>query len=111
MLGIDLSHRMIAEAEQRNADSRITYRVCGIEEYEYPAERWDCVVSNLALHYIADLDAIYRRCAIRCGRAGCFCSTSSTRCSLPGPARTGSMMRPASPSTGRWMTTLRRGSA
>ena len=40
VLGIDLSHRMIAEAEQRNADSRITYRVCGIEEYEYPAERW-----------------------------------------------------------------------
>ena len=61
VLGIDLSHRMIAEAEQRNADSRITYRVCGIEEYEYPAERWDCVVSNLALHYIADLDAIYRK--------------------------------------------------
>ena len=58
VLGIDLSHRMIAEAEQRNADSRITYRVCGIEDYEYPAERWDCVVSNLALHYIADLDAI-----------------------------------------------------
>ena len=61
MLGIDLSHRMIAEAEQRNADSRITYRVCGIEDYEYPADRWDCVVSNLALHYIADLDAIYRK--------------------------------------------------
>ena len=61
VLGIDLSHRMIAEAEQRNADSRITYRVCGIEDYEYPAERWDCVVSNLALHYIADLDAIYRK--------------------------------------------------
>ena len=61
VLGIDLSHRMIAEAEQRNADSQITYRVCGIEDYEYPADRWDCVVSNLALHYIADLDAIYRK--------------------------------------------------
>lgn len=61
VLGIDLSRRMIEEAGRRNAGPRITYRVCGIEEYEYPAEQWDCVVSNLALHYVADLQGVYRK--------------------------------------------------
>ena len=37
----------------------ITYRVCSIEAYEYPESAWDCVVSNLALHYLADLDAVF----------------------------------------------------
>lgn len=60
-LGIDLSQRMLREAETRNADPRITYRRCGIEAYEYPEKRWDCVVSNLALHYIADLDGVFVR--------------------------------------------------
>lgn len=36
ILGIDLSERMIAEAKRRNSGAKITYRVCGIEEYEYP---------------------------------------------------------------------------
>lgn len=61
VLGIDLSQQMLEEAENRNSDPRITYRLCGIEEYEYPQARWDCVVSNLALHYIADLDRVYAR--------------------------------------------------
>lgn len=60
VLGIDLSARMLGEARKRNADARIEYRLCGIEDYEYPENEWDCVVSNLALHYIEDLDGVYR---------------------------------------------------
>ncbi|MCI8391350.1 MAG: class I SAM-dependent methyltransferase [Roseburia sp.] len=60
VLGIDISRKMIEEAKQRNADQRITYRLCGIEEYEYPENAWDCVVSNLALHYIGDLKGVFR---------------------------------------------------
>ena len=60
VLGIDLSTGMLGEARRRNADARITYRLCGIEEYEYPNEAWDCVVSNLALHYIEDLDSVFQ---------------------------------------------------
>ena len=37
----------------------IEYRVCGIEEYEYPESMWDCVVSNLALHYIENNIFLY----------------------------------------------------
>lgn len=61
VLGIDLSERMISEAEKKNGDERITYRVCGLEDYEYPEGVYDCVISNLALHYIEDLDAVYRK--------------------------------------------------
>ena len=59
--GVDLSRRMIVEAKRRNPAPQIEYRVCGIEDYDYPEGRWDCVVSNLALHYIADLDAVFAR--------------------------------------------------
>lgn len=61
VLGLDLSRKMIEEANRRNAEKRIEYRVCGIEEYEYPENKWDCVVSNLALHYIADIEKIFQK--------------------------------------------------
>ena len=61
VLGIDLSHKMIEEAQRRNMDGRITYRICGIEEYEYPENTWDCVISNLALHYIENIEPIFQK--------------------------------------------------
>jgi SAM-dependent methyltransferase len=61
VLGIDLSEKMIREAGEKNADPRIAYRVCGLEEYDYPADSFDCVVSNLVLHYLPDIDAIFRK--------------------------------------------------
>lgn len=61
VLGLDLSQKMIEEAKRRNRGEGILYRVCGIEEYEYPEAAWDCVVSNLALHYIEDLDSIFKK--------------------------------------------------
>lgn len=61
ILGIDLSHKMIEEARKRNQADQIRYRVCGIEEYEYPENTWDCVVSNLALHYIENIENIFHK--------------------------------------------------
>ena len=60
VLGIDISERMLAMARQRNGDPRITYAVCAIQDYAYPEASWDCVISNLALHYLEDLAAVYR---------------------------------------------------
>lgn len=59
--GIDLSEKMIARAKEINADSRITYQVMGLDDFDYPFEAYDCVISNLVLHYVEQLDAIYRR--------------------------------------------------
>ena len=61
VLGIDLSEKMLESAAWRTRIAAVTYRLCGIEDYEYPENTWDCVISNLALHYIADLDTIFRK--------------------------------------------------
>ena len=59
VLGLDLSEKMISEAKRQNSDPAITYRVCGLEDYDYPESAWDCVVSNLAMHYVENLDATF----------------------------------------------------
>lgn len=59
VLGIDQSEAMIEEARKRNKDERIRYKVCGLEEYEYPREAYDLVISNLVLHYVKDLERVF----------------------------------------------------
>ena len=63
VLGIDQSERMIAEARKRNDAGCVTYRVCGLQDFDYPADAFDLVISNLVLHYIEDLEEIY--CNVR----------------------------------------------
>lgn len=72
VLGLDLSRKMIEAAKMRNADERIAYRVCGIDEYEYPENTWDCVVSNLALHYIENIELIFQKVYRTLKRDGIF---------------------------------------
>lgn len=60
VLGLDASERMIAEARRRCAAPQIRYQVCALNDYDYPPGRYDLVVSNLVLHYVEDLDAVYR---------------------------------------------------
>ena len=72
ILGLDLSCKMIEAAKIRNAGEQIEYRVCGIEEYEYPENTWDCVVSNLALHYIENIELIFRMVHRTLKRDGVF---------------------------------------
>lgn len=72
ILGIDMSEKMIAEAKQHHGDAKITYRVCGLDDYEYPENAWDCVVSNLVLHYIEDLAQIFHKVYRTLKPAGIF---------------------------------------
>lgn len=58
--GIDLSERMIQTARDRNSHPAIQYRVCGLEAFEYPEMHYDVVISNLVLHYVEDLQKVYR---------------------------------------------------
>lgn len=61
VLGIDLSEKMVQEAIRRNDSGRIAYRVCGIEDFEYPEERYDLVVSSLAFHYLEHPEEVFRQ--------------------------------------------------
>lgn len=106
ILGIDISARMIEEAVKGNKSEKITYRVCGLEEYDYPAESWDCVISNLTLHYVADLEDVYRKvyCTLRGGAH--FCLISNIRYIPREWDRTGSETGKGRLFTGLWTTTF-----
>ena len=61
VLGIDASEAMITEAKRRNPVTGVDYHVCALEDYDYPSEVYDFVLSNLVLHYVGDLDEVYRK--------------------------------------------------
>ena len=61
VIGIDLSEKMIETAKEKNSHQKIDYRVCGLDEYDYPENTYDCVISNLVLHYVENLDEIYTK--------------------------------------------------
>ena len=58
VLGTDISHRMLETAMQRNSDPNIEYRLSAIEELRFPNASFDVVLSSLALHYVADFEAL-----------------------------------------------------
>ena len=98
VVGIDLSRRMLQQAQERNHAPNITYRRMSMEEYEYPAGEFDVVISSLAFHYVEDFASLisFFPWSIRC---------------LPRMApRSGTVTGRASPCTGRWTGTLRKGS-
>ena len=61
VLGIDASSKMINEARKRNADKAIEYRVCSIQDYPFPENEWDFVISNLVLHYVENLEEVFKK--------------------------------------------------
>ena len=61
VLGIDASEAMITEAKRRTPVTGVDYLVCALEDYDYPSEAYDFVLSNLVLHYVGDLDEVYRK--------------------------------------------------
>lgn len=61
VLGLDSSQRMIEKASSENPDTKITYALCSLDEYSYPEDTYDLVISNLVLHYIENLEFIYQK--------------------------------------------------
>jgi SAM-dependent methyltransferase len=60
-LGIDGSHNMV-EAAQQGLVGTIGKVVQGmVENWDYPAEAFDLVVSRLVFHYIKDVDAVFKQ--------------------------------------------------
>lgn len=60
-LGIDGSGNMIAASEKVLAGTIGRTILATIEDYDYPVARFDLVVSRLALHYIAELEPLFRK--------------------------------------------------
>ncbi len=61
VIAIDCSKKMIETAKTKHTHPKIEYYICNLEEYNYPTNTFDMVFSNLVLHYVEDLTAVYRK--------------------------------------------------
>ncbi|OCA70534.1 SAM-dependent methyltransferase [Chryseobacterium artocarpi] len=58
VVGIDLSEKMLAKAQEINNLEGIQYERKALEDVNYPSEQFDIVLSSLTLHYVASFDDI-----------------------------------------------------
>ncbi len=63
VIGIDLSERMLELATTKRAHPRVTYRRQAMEDVTFPPDRFDLIVSSLAIHYVEDYAGFMRRVA------------------------------------------------
>jgi len=63
VIGVDLSERMLAVARAERGHPRVTYVREAMETADFPADRFDLVVSSLAVHYVADYPGLLARIA------------------------------------------------
>lgn len=61
VLGIDLSSKMIEVANKENNMPNIKYQVMSMNEIDKIEEKFDLVVSSLAIHYIDDYDGLCKK--------------------------------------------------
>lgn len=61
VVGVDISERMLAVAGAKTKQQNVRYIRTAMEEAEFPAGSFDIVLSSLAVHYIEDLHALFRR--------------------------------------------------
>ena len=61
VVGVDISHNMIRAAHERVAGcDRIQFHCMAIEDFAAPKGTFNIVISSLAFHYVADLEALFR---------------------------------------------------
>lgn len=61
VLGIDLSHKMLDAAREKNPHPAVEYRQGAMEDLEFPSGSFEVVISSLAFHYVADFPALIRK--------------------------------------------------
>lgn len=72
VLGIDLSEKMLAKAIKINSLPDIDYRRMAIEDYDFPGNAYDVVMSSLAFHYLEDFSHICDKVHYSLSEAGMF---------------------------------------
>jgi ubiquinone/menaquinone biosynthesis C-methylase UbiE len=58
VIGVDISEKMLAEAREKTQHSNVSYVHIPIEDYAYPENSFDVVISSLTFHYIKSFDVI-----------------------------------------------------
>jgi len=63
VIGVDISARMLGLARAERSHPRLTYVHEAIEQATFGPDRFDLVVSSLAIHYVADYRGLSQRIA------------------------------------------------
>lgn len=71
-LGVEGSHNMVKAAQQVLAETPGKVIQADVENWDYPAEAFDLVLSRLVLHYIKDVDALFKQVHKTLVSRGCF---------------------------------------
>lgn len=61
VLGIDLSQNMINEAIKDNTSDKIEYKVLSMLDIDSLDQKFDLVLSSLAIHYVEDYDGLCKK--------------------------------------------------
>ena len=60
VLGIDISEHMLKIALDNNKDKDIKYKLMAMEDIDKLEEKFDVVISSLAIHYVKDYDKLIK---------------------------------------------------
>ncbi|WP_027055539.1 class I SAM-dependent methyltransferase [Mesorhizobium erdmanii] len=60
VLGLDLSEKMLARAKAAGQDTGIVYERADLDRLSLPQGGFDLAYSSLALHYVEDVERLYR---------------------------------------------------
>ena len=58
IVGIDISEKMLEVAKKENSDPKITYLLMPMEDIGSINEKFDVVISSLAIHYVDDFTGV-----------------------------------------------------
>lgn len=70
VIGVDISAKMIEQANKKNNDPHVDYHVKRMEDVDYPADSFDVVISSLAIHYLESFDVVckvVKKCLVKGG--------------------------------------------
>lgn len=59
--GIDISGKMLEEAQKRNSSPLIEYKCMAIEDFDFQPDTYDIVISSLTFHYLESFINICRK--------------------------------------------------
>lgn len=68
-VGVDISQKMLDVAKEKTTFKQVDYICAAMEDFDVEAESFDVVISSLALHYIADFNAVADK-VYRCLKKG-----------------------------------------
>ncbi|MEI9423809.1 class I SAM-dependent methyltransferase [Mesorhizobium sp. Cs1299R1N1] len=60
VLGLDLSEKMLARARAAGPDASVTYERADLDQLSLPQGGFDLAYSSLALHYVEDIERLFR---------------------------------------------------